>query len=73
MVRPKNPPPPLIVCTALKELVDDIGGEALLQLGQTLLEFLKLFPHFHEEILKDFVFGIHQRVLGDLGERDMKT
>ena len=45
-----------------KKLVDDLKGIALFQLGQAFFQLLKLFPHFHEEILKDFVFWIHKGV-----------
>ena len=42
-----------------KEFIHHILGKSIFQFRQTILQFFQLFPHFHEEILKDFVFRIH--------------
>ena len=52
----KEATPALDGMNSPEKLVHDLGGIALFQLGQAFLQFLKLFPHFHEEILKYFVF-----------------
>ena len=59
----KEATPALDGMNSTEKLIHDLGGIALFQLGQAFLQFLKLFPHFHEEILKDFVFRIHVGVI----------
>ncbi len=47
-----------------KKLVYQVRGKSIFQFRQPVFQFLELFAHFHQEILKDFVFWIHRRVMG---------
>lgn len=44
---------------AAEQLVDEVGLVALVQFRQSILQILQSLPHLNDEVLKNFVFLVH--------------